>query len=148
VSARGASKEGPRRRISKLDPYRELLGKLPDREVADKAGVTAENVRAYRRRHNIAATWQEAGEGAGPQVRRGPGRPRGSTAARRAGRPSRTAAGQQGYSVHVLVGSTTQEYMVIAADISSAAGQAQATIRRRHPNGAITAIRHLGAALA
>ena len=29
---------------------------VPDREVADKAGVTAENVRAYRRRHSIPMT--------------------------------------------------------------------------------------------
>jgi hypothetical protein len=55
--------------------------------------------------------------------------------------------GQQGYSIHVVVGTTTHEYMIIAADISSAAESAQATIRSRHPNGEITAIRHLGPAL-
>jgi hypothetical protein len=146
VSTRGAAQEGPRRRISKLDPYREMLGNVPDREVADKAGVTAENVRAYRRRHNIAATWREEGESSAPQPKRGRGRPPGA-APRHATRPGRVGGGQQGYSIHVVVGTATHEYMIIATDISSAAEQAQATIRGRHPNGEITAIRHLGPAL-
>jgi hypothetical protein len=144
-AARGAQ-GGPRRRISKLDPYLEMLGKFPDREVADKAGVTAENVRAYRRRHSIPATWREDGEEAAPVPKRGRGRPP-RVAPRHATRPGRVGTGQQGYSVHVVVGTTTHEYMIIAADISSAAESAQATIRSRHPNGEITAIRHLGPAL-
>ena len=139
-----ASQAGPRRRISKLDPYRDMLGNVPDREVADKAGVTAENVRAYRRRHSIPATWREDGEQTSPLPKRGRGRPPGVA---RATRPGRVGTGQQGYSIHVVVGTTTHEYMIIAADISSAAESAQATIRSRHPNGEITAIRHLGPAL-
>jgi len=144
--ARRTAQSEPRRRISKLDPYREMLGKFPDRDVADKAGVTAENVRAYRRRHSIPATWREEGEETSPTPKRGRGRPPGA-APRHATRPGRVGAGQQGYSVHVVVGTTTHEYMIIAADISSAAESAQATIRSRHPNGEITAIRHLGPAL-
>jgi hypothetical protein len=139
-----ASQAGPRRRISKLDPYRDMLGSVPDREIADKAGVTAENVRAYRRRHSIPATWREEGEQTSPLPKRGRGRPPGVA---RATRPGRVGTGQQGYSVHVVVGTTTHEYMIIAPDISSAAEAAQATIRSRHPNGEITAIRHLGPAL-
>jgi hypothetical protein len=146
VRVGGAARGGPRRRISKLDPYRDMLGKFPDREVADKAGVTAENVRAYRRRHSIPATWREEDEGTPRQPKRGRGRPPG-IAPRHATRPGRMGAGQQGYSIHVVVGTTTHEYMIIAADISSAAESAQATIRARHPNGEITAIRHLGPAL-
>lgn len=143
---RAARSSGPRRRISKLDPYRDMLGNVPDREVADKAGVTAENVRAYRRRHSIPATWREDGEQTSPLPKRGRGRPPG-VAPRHATRPGRVGTGQQGYSIHVVVGTTTHEYMIIAADISSAAESAQATIRSRHPNGEITAIRHLGPAL-
>ena len=48
---------GARRRKSKLDPYFDLLGKVEDRELATMAGVTRENVRAYRKRHGIPATW-------------------------------------------------------------------------------------------
>ena len=52
------SRKKARRRKSKLDPFRKELGKLPDREIADKAGTTVENVRAYRKRHRITAQWR------------------------------------------------------------------------------------------
>ena len=52
-----------RRRNSRLDPYLELLGDIPDRALADRAGVTPENVRAYRVRRGIPARWRgEGGE--------------------------------------------------------------------------------------
>ncbi len=51
-----------KRRPSKLDPYMDKVGALPDRQVAEMAGVTAENVRAYRKRRGIPASWR--GEGA------------------------------------------------------------------------------------
>lgn len=146
ATARIAMRPGPRRRISKLDPYLDMLGKVPDGQIAAEAGTTPENVRAYRVRHNIPATWRQEGEESAPAPKRGRGRPPGP-ARRESARPRNNPSGQQGYSVHVLVGTATHEYMVIAADISSAAVQAQATIRGRHPNGVITAIRHLAAAL-
>jgi DNA-binding CsgD family transcriptional regulator len=49
-----------RKRRTRLAPFADLLGRLPDAEVAARAGVTAENVRSYRRRHNIPASWREA----------------------------------------------------------------------------------------
>jgi len=52
-------KRSPSRRRSKLDPYHDELGKVPDAEVAAKAGVTPENVRAYRSRHGIAANYRQ-----------------------------------------------------------------------------------------
>ena len=44
----------PRRRRSKIDAYRDQVGKIPDLEIAEKAGVSVEGVRMYRRRHGIA----------------------------------------------------------------------------------------------
>jgi len=41
----------PRR--SALEEHRDLLGKVPDQVLADRAGVTLANVRAYRYRHGI-----------------------------------------------------------------------------------------------
>jgi len=55
-----------RTRRSKLDPYLDKLGFLPDRELADLAGVSAQNVRAYRKRRGIPATWR--GEGVASAV--------------------------------------------------------------------------------
>lgn len=56
-------------RPSKVDPYRDLVGVLPDREVAERAGVTAENVRMYRIRRGIVAQWREASAAASPAAR-------------------------------------------------------------------------------
>jgi len=41
----------PRR--SRLEPHRDLLGKVPDQVLAERASVTVANVRAYRYRHGI-----------------------------------------------------------------------------------------------
>lgn len=64
----------PGRRRSRLDPYLDLLGKLPDAEIAEKAGVTPENVRAFRGRHGIAADYRQRREegGAGGEGSSGP----------------------------------------------------------------------------
>ncbi len=51
-----------KRRKSKLDPHLDKLGVLPDKEVAELAGVTPENVRAYRKRRGIPARWRGEGE--------------------------------------------------------------------------------------
>jgi len=51
-----------RTRRSKLDPYLDKLGVLTDREMGELAGVSAQNVRAYRKRRGIPAGWR--GEGA------------------------------------------------------------------------------------
>jgi len=61
----------PGGRRSKIDPFRDLLGTVPDRVVAEKAGVTLNAVRNYRVKHGIAAA-------------AGPGRPKGSTNRRKA----------------------------------------------------------------
>lgn len=56
--AENASDRPFRGRRSALDPYLGQLGSLPDAEIARLAGVTAENVRTYRQRRNIAPAWQ------------------------------------------------------------------------------------------
>ena len=45
-------------RKSKLDACVHLIGTVPDKEVAERAGVTAENVRTYRIRRGIPASWR------------------------------------------------------------------------------------------
>ena len=50
----GSAKSTKRARKSKLDPFRDEVGKLPDKVLAEKAGVSVEGVRMYRKRHNIA----------------------------------------------------------------------------------------------
>ncbi len=57
---------GKRAKPSKLDAYVALLGTMPDRAVAERVGVSPENVRMYRQRRGIAAAWRE---GEGPPTR-------------------------------------------------------------------------------
>lgn len=66
---------GPRRRggaggqrRSRIDPYAELLGKVPDRVVAEKAGVSLNAVRNYRVKRGIPAAGREAGQSASRAV--------------------------------------------------------------------------------
>ena len=51
-----------KRRKSKLDPHLDKLGELPDKEIAELAGVTPENVRAHRNRRGIPARWRGEGD--------------------------------------------------------------------------------------
>jgi len=49
-------------RPSKLDPYADKIGILPDKLIADMAGVSGENVRVLRKRRDIPARWRGEGE--------------------------------------------------------------------------------------
>lgn len=49
-------------RRSRLDPFLGIIGKVPDREVAERAHCTPENVRMYRKKRGIPASWMEAQE--------------------------------------------------------------------------------------
>ena len=55
-------------RPSKLDGHLDIVGELPDRDVAAIAGVTAENVRMYRVRRQIPARWRGEGQRLAPVV--------------------------------------------------------------------------------
>ena len=59
-----------RGRKSKITPYKEFVGNLPDSEVAEMAGVTIFAIRAYRSKHAIKLTGKS---------RKKPGRPRKET---------------------------------------------------------------------
>ena len=54
---RGVKKRGKDRkpRASKIDPFQELLGQVPDRVVAERAGVSLNAVRNYRVKRGIPA---------------------------------------------------------------------------------------------
>lgn len=54
-------------RKSKVDPYFSLLGQVPDRVVAEKAGVTIGAVQAYRRRFAIPSTRAHGGTSQAPR---------------------------------------------------------------------------------
>jgi transposase len=59
---RSAPKKQRKRRKSKIDPFADLVGKVPDRVVAEKAGVTLNAVRNYRASRGIPSSRQRAKE--------------------------------------------------------------------------------------
>jgi hypothetical protein len=112
-----------RGRKSKLSQFRDQMGKVVDREIAERAGVTVSAVTNYRRRHNIKAS---GGQG------RPRKRPEGAIA------PKLHRVGARGYRV-VISG---ESFVVIANDIAEAAAAA-----RRSGRGEVTQIELLGRAL-
>jgi len=98
----------PGGRRSKIDPYKDMLGKVHDRVVAEKAGVTLNAVRNYRVKHGIAAA-------------SGPGRPKGSTNRKRERPPVST--GKSAFMVRFDGGA---QRVVLADDLASAIDRASA----------------------
>ena len=142
-----AAKAGPKRRRSKLDPYLDLLGVVPDAEIAKKAKVTLSNVQGYRSRHGIAAKPQAAAPAkAAPAASAKPVAEKKAKApapAMATPQPAPKKAAEDAYAVEVTTGGKAKEYFVLAEDISAAATKAQDSLK-----GTVTSVRHLGPALA
>lgn len=140
------------RRRSKLDPFLSLLGKISDAEIATKAGVTPQNVRAFRRRHNIKAVYRIGVDA--EQIVNDYGAPIPASYDLPPGMPPAGAAlpivaagaSLQGFSV--MIEGQSEEIVTIATDIASAALQVTASLARRSPGARVTAIRYLGPAVA
>ena len=120
-----APKKGPGR-PSVLEQYQDQMGKVVDREIAERAGVTVSAVTNYRKRHNIEATNER-------------GRPRKRPGASAGDIPSlRRNSGARGY--RVMIGG--EPFVVIATNIAEAAQKA-----REYGRGEVTQIELLGRAL-
>ena len=138
-TAKSAKK--PRRRRSKLDPFRRELGKVPDREIAERSGTSIENVRAYRRRHGIEADWQrhrnpEPGAlSSSPEVSAPKTQPKISHRDRWAFRVTVEAEGVE------------KEYVTFGADVVEAAQVAKDRLARKHTGAFVRKIEVLGVAL-
>ncbi len=143
--------ESFRGRRSALDAYVEMLGKVPDADVAKLAGVTPENVRTYRTRRGIGANWPDSGA-------RRPGRPRKilvapaavAAAPERAASapaqkvvPESPASNQAIFSITVEVAGVLRVYAVAAPTISAAVTVAHTLVGKKHPSGVVKAIAHI-----
>jgi hypothetical protein len=121
---------GPRRRRkdrkprrSRIDPYKEMLGQVPDRVVAEQAGVSLNAVRNYRVKHGIAAS--------------GRGRPKAGTVPPPGSltqAPPPPTDGQIAWEVTLASG---ESVAVLAPDLVSAAEAAKRA-------GAVSEIRRVG----
>jgi hypothetical protein len=137
-----------KRRASALDPYQDQLGHVPDRRLADMAGVSAENVRAYRKRHGIPAYWRGAPADAAlaaptPPSAATPPKPRAPTA----GSNGATTGRRYAYKVSAEVQGTTREYVAFGSDMAEAAAIATQRLETLHPGALLRAISIVGVAL-
>ncbi|MBM4389479.1 MAG: hypothetical protein FJ090_00015 [Deltaproteobacteria bacterium] len=137
-------------RKSKLDPYVHLLGKLPDAEIATRAGVTTENVRAYRSRRGINPSKPNAPAKAAPVAPAAPARVETKAArAHAASAPAaaaRVTAGGKPSAFTVTADGKAGEvvtYAVVASDIAEAARLAIAGLAARGSTGAIRGIQRV-----
>jgi hypothetical protein len=123
-----AERRGPGRK-SKIQPLHHLVGALSDAEVAKQAGVTANAVQMYRKKHGIAP----AGAAAGAPRGRRPGRPARAAVvvaavARRRGSPPKAAAaaassggrGLYGWRIRVANGKSEEVRIAVAANAAAA----------------------------
>jgi hypothetical protein len=158
----------PGRRRSKLDPFMDKIGKIPDADVAALAGVTPENVRAFRNRHKIAADYRvnRAEEKARPATPAPAPAPVVAQAPAPAAAPAAAAALAPAAVVtpapvmpvvrsvpmlrafSVQIDGADEAWVLFAEDVAKAAVRAMASLDTISPGGRIASITHLGRALA
>jgi hypothetical protein len=134
-----------RGRRSKLDPYRDLLGSVPDGDVAVRAGVTTENVRAYRRRRGITAVWRD-GSGR-PSIDSVVSPSNGSMPSTRPSRRAARSAATWAYRVTAGVAAEEHEFVVLGSSLSDAAVQAERRLSQRNPRARLLSVAVLAEAL-
>jgi len=150
-----APKKAERTRRGKLTPYRELVGVLPDSKVAKMAGTAAQNVRAFRLRHDIPARWRGEGQPL-PNEEAILALHTGSKAAAPVLAPEPAPrvvvapvvnSGHEGYVVTIQGPEEEINYVVVAYDIAEAAAKAVRGVERRGIEGRLLSVRFLARAL-
>jgi len=104
-----------RKRRSKIDPFVDQLGQVPDRVIADQAGVSLNAVRNYRVKHGIAAAPRGVRKEAAPEATPAPSAP--------------GLQGSQAWKVAIRVGNQQFERVVVADSLVDAARAASDTGR-------------------
>ena len=105
-------------RSSKLTKYHDLVGTVPDREIAAKAGVSIATVCHYRQRHNIPSYRSRIVSG-GASVA-----PPERTASSISPVTSQRSSRLDGYRATIATAEGTTDLIVVATDIVEAATKA------------------------
>lgn len=135
-----------RGRRSALDAWLDILGKVPDAEVAQKASVTPENVRTYRNRRGIPAVWRNNVEEAHPPAPvAAPVAAPVPVAAPAPAEP--VTAPSQAWLVEVEQGTQQITGVVIASSLAAAAEASVSTANNRYSGGMVRSIRWVGTIL-
>lgn len=104
------------RRASRLDPFAGIVGVMPDRAVAARAGVTPESVRLYRKARGIPSP---ARTGAGAE-------------------PERLA-----FELRITDGDADERYVVVAVDLAGACARAAMLVASRGEGWRLSAVREV-----
>jgi hypothetical protein len=131
-------------RASRLDPWKHLLGELPDKQLAEMAGVSAENVRSYRLRRGISARWRgEGAEQAQAIVDRTVG------VVEPINVPAQPGMNGSRWAFRVVadVEGSRREFVAFAPDMASAARHVGQELSERHPKVFLREISVVGEAL-
>jgi hypothetical protein len=164
--ARAKRAKRGKRRKTKLEPYLDQLGVLPDTEVAELAGVTVGNVRAYRYRHGIPSARQTTkdedvqparpaapapapAEPEQPKEALEPTTPATDRAEAQAPATESKEPSPQAKAFRIKVEGIggTVAYVVIAGDIAAAASKALRTLEQRRVEGEVLSVEFLAMAL-
>lgn len=155
--AAGETKRAPSRRKSRLDPFFDQLGQVPDAEIAAQAGVTAENVRAYRSRHGIKAEYRErrrveakqakAVRTVAASVSRSAGTGSNASSAGSVSPENTTAAVATSCAFSFQVDGSEETWVVLADDVAKAAVLAMKSLDILPVAGRISSINYIGRAL-
>ena len=147
AAAKSPSKRPRKRRASALDPYQDRIGRVPDRHLAELAGVSAENVRAYRKRHGIPAYWR--GDGAATNGAPPPAlAPRTQAVTTARTNQSGTASDRRfAYKISADVQGTMREYVAFGSNMAEAAAVATQRLAHLHPGAMLRTIAVVGVAL-
>lgn len=130
-----------RGRKSKLDAYADMLGKVPDSEIARLASVTQENVRTYRMRRGIDSVKPVAGKvEEAPKPAKAEAKPVAAAPVAPAPAPAATPKGNSVFVVQLETSQGARTYAVVAADIGDAARAAMQGVSGRHGKASIKAL--------
>lgn len=146
-ATRGRSSGG-----SRLEPYLDLIGKVIDRDIAAKAGVSVSAVTNYRRRHDIPAATRRPPSAEAQQAAAAPAvsvAPRVAPAEAPKARPAaapkaapKAMTASSGVQIGFRVTINEVQYVVVAADIVEAARVASSS-----GQGEVTRLELLGQAI-
>jgi transcriptional regulator with XRE-family HTH domain len=121
-----------RRAARRIKPFIELLGRLPDGDIAERAGVSRYAVAQYRKRRDIPSV-REPAVGEAPPHAPEPAPATGSTPVVEDPTSPVVETGLQAFRVEVVVGDADRTFVVVGRDLADAAGLAQGSIGRLLP---------------
>ena len=126
-------------RSSKLTKHHDLVGTVPDREVAAKAGVSIATVCHYRQRHNIPSYRSRIVSGGASAAPAAPPPQRATSSTSPATEQPSDELG--GYRATIQLAEGTADLIVVATDIVEAATKATS-------KGRVIAVTYLAPAVA